>query len=149
MVQNVDSLTLLRPASTLVDRRGFIRTKLIPVSFSVTTTSAQQLADVFLKSHKSTGFKGGLSATAPNGVRRVLGGEGVPPHALGLHVNELIRMAHVVDPDTGGLGRDGRIVGVSYTHADRTAKIHLDSQRDNFAAFLERLGAVTGSAVQS
>ena len=49
-----------------------------------------------------------------------------------------------IDPDTGAVGRDGRIVSVRYTPANDTATFDIDNSRKDFDALLERLGVSIG-----
>jgi hypothetical protein len=137
----VDDLSLAAAEPTLVDRRGFRRTKVIQMSSAITPTEGNQLADIFLQAHTTTPFKGS-AAVSPGGVRRVLGGQPVHPSQLGLHTTERLRLSHLVDPDTGGVGRDGVIAEVTYTHKDQKAAIVLDDKRGNFDALLARLAVV-------
>lgn len=125
----------------LVERRGFQRTKVIQVNSAITTAEAEQIGKVFLEGHLTTPFKGSAKVT-PGGVRTVLGGAAIHPSQLLLHTAELLRLAHIADPDTGGIGRDGTIAGVTYTHKDQAAQVELDEQRGNFDALLSRLQVV-------
>ena len=137
----VDDLTLTVTAPTLVDRRGFRRTKVIQMSSAITPVEGNQLADIFLQAHMTTPFKGSATVT-PGGVRTVLGGQPVHPSQLGLHTQELLRLSHLTDPDTGGIGRDGTIAECTYTHKDQKAAVVLDNKRANFDALLSRLAVV-------
>jgi hypothetical protein len=127
--------------NSIVSRRVFRRTELVQVSSALTSAAAAQITEVFLAAHSTTPFKGEASVTA-GGVRMVLGGQPVPPYVLLAHTQELLRVSHLTDPDTGGLGRDGTIAEVTYTHKDQTAVIVLDDKRGNFEALLSRLEVV-------
>lgn len=141
----IDSLNLFEARNaTLVDRRGFRRTKILPVRSALTAGMANQIGDTFLRGHQVTPFKGDLTVTGQGGVRRGLGGQAVHPAHLGLEVNQLIRFSDRVNPDTGGWGRSGRIVAVSYKHADQQASVSLDSTSGNLEALLARLDVVSG-----
>jgi hypothetical protein len=137
----VDDLTIQVAEPTLVDRRIFRRTKVIQMSSAITATEGKQLADIFLQAHTTTPFKGSATVT-PDGVRKVLGGQSVHPSQIGLHTQELIRLSHLTDPDTGGIGRDGTIHEVQYTHRDQKAQVVLDDSRGNFDSLLARLAVV-------
>ncbi len=139
----LDSLSLAALTPTLVDRRGFRRTKTIQMSNATTPAEGQQIADIYLQGHMTTPFKGSAVAV-PGSVRRVIGGQPMHPSQLGLHTQELLRLSHLIDPDTGGVGRDGTIAEVSYTHADQKAQVVLDDKRANFDALLSRLAVVQG-----
>lgn len=137
----VDDVSLEVAEPTLIDRRGFRRTKVIQSQSAITTTEGEQLADIFLQSHMTTPFKGSVAVVA-GGVRMVLGGQPIHPSLLLLHTQELLRLSHLTDPDTGGVGRDGTIAEVSYTHKDQKASVTLDDKRGNFDALLARLAVV-------
>jgi hypothetical protein len=137
----VDSLLLMTAKPTLADRRGFRRTKTIEMSSAITPAEGNQIADVFLQAHMTTPFKG-ETAVSPGGARRVLGGQPVHPSQLGLYTQELVRLSELIDPDTGGVGRDATIAAVSYTHRDQKAKVTLDDARGNFEALIARLDVV-------
>jgi hypothetical protein len=139
----IDDLQLSESAPTLVDRRGFRRTKVIDVSSAITAAEGNQIADTFLEGHLTTPFKGSIKVS-PGGVRTVHGGQQVHPSLLIARSQELVRLSQLIDPDTGGIGRDGTIAGVTYTHADETAQVELDDQRGNFDALLQRLQVVQG-----
>lgn len=141
----VDSLVLYRTVSTLVDRRGFQRTKILPVRSALTTDLANQIGDTFLLGHKTTPLKGSLSAQRL-GVRRVLGGAPVHPAHLLKNTQQMLRLSHRIDPDTGGQGRDGRIAAVSWDRDKGEASVAIDNERTNFEAMLERLAVVVGGA---
>lgn len=135
------------PITTLADRRGFTKKAALQISSTLTPTVAQQIGDVWLAAHSTTPFKGSVSVHGFGAVRDTAGGHSVHPSQLLRETGELLRMADRYDPDTGGWGRDGLIANVTYTHADRTAQIDLDSGRENVEAFLARLAVVTGAAL--
>jgi hypothetical protein len=137
----VDDLSTKTITPTLADRRGFRRTKVIQVSSAITPVEGSQIADIFLQSHMTTPFKGS-AAISPGGVRTILGGQPVHPSQLLLHTQELLRLSHLTDPDTGGIGRDGTIAEVTYTHKDQKAAVTLDDKRSSFDALLARLAVV-------
>lgn len=139
----VDSVEITAIEPTVVDRRGFQRTKTIEVSSAVTEAECQKLADTFLSGHMTTPYKGDVKAW-PTDVRKVLSGQTVHPSQHGIYINELLRVSHAIDPDTGGVGRDGRLAGVSYEHASQGTGVSLDSRTDNFDAMLQRLAVVQG-----
>jgi hypothetical protein len=57
----------------------------------------------------------------------------------------MIRLTHVLDPDTGGVGRDARVAGVSYDHSKRQAVISLDNTDTRFDALLSRFAAISAT----
>ncbi|HET6502098.1 MAG TPA: hypothetical protein VFG87_15185 [Amycolatopsis sp.] len=141
----VDSLVLQVAKPTLVDRRGFRRTHILPVTTSLNTALGQQIGDTWLKSHKTTPLKGTVQLTGDCACREILTGAGIPPGRLLTMTGELLRLSHRVDPDTGGHGRDGRIAEVTYTPETDIAVVAIDSRRTSHEALLERLAVVVGS----
>lgn len=138
----LDTFMLYRSLTTLVDRRGFVRTKILPVSSSITTTSGTRIGDLYLAAHKTTPFKGGFQVVGTGGVRTVKGGQEV--HPAHLQPGQLVRLAHRIDPDTGAWGRDGRIAAVAYNHDSLTSTVTLDENRAGLEALLSRLAVVQG-----
>lgn len=134
----VDSLTLQQGAATLVDRRGFRRTYTLDTNMSLTGAAAAAIGDVFLASHRNTPFKGTLTLNGPGSIRRVRGGQSVTPGELLRNTGELIHFSHLTDPDTGGLGRYGRIASASLT-GPWSAQVQIDSTNDNLQALLNRI----------
>lgn len=137
----VDDVVLYVLKPTLIDRRGFRRTKVIQMSSAITQAEGNQLGDIFLQSHMTTPFKGSASLS-PGSIRRVLGGQPVHPSQLLLYTQQLIRLGNLIDPDTGGIGRNGMIAEVSYDHKTQRAQVTLDDPRNNFDALLQRLAVV-------
>ncbi len=136
-----DGSVLVRKRSqsgTLVDRQGFHRTKVLPIRSAGTAAVYDRFGDLWLGDHQLAPFAGKLSATS--GLRRWLGGISVPPHTLLLESGSRVHLAHRVDPDTGAWGRDGIIVGVRYTHDERSVEIDVDDRRDHFESILQRYG---------
>lgn len=138
-----------RDPRLITTRRGITRTKSLSLQTITTSSVATQIGQIFLNGHSTTPTKGSLKVVGGQGIRTVVGGANVPAHALGPYTGELVRLSHIVDPDTGGLGRDGRIAAVAYDHSTRTASLSIDNQRQNFEALLSRLAVVTSSATQT
>jgi hypothetical protein len=138
----VDDLYLAVATGTLMDRRGFRRTKILEASSAITTAVGARIGDLFLQSNRTIPFKGSFQAVGLGGVRDIFTGVSIDPAHL--VVGELVRCSHRIDPDTGGWGRDGTIAAVSYTHDTLTASVSLDENREGFEALLQRLAVVTG-----
>jgi hypothetical protein len=128
---------------TLVDRRGFQRTARVDVNSAVTQAVADRIADLYLTEHKTAPFSGTLRVIG-DGARSVQGGTTIQPHEFLLYAGEKIRFSNLLDPDTGGWGRDGRIAGVTYTHDTRSVEIAIDDQRKKFETILARYAALVG-----
>lgn len=143
----VDSHNLYRTYPTLANRRGFARTKVLPISSPLSSEVGQQIGDTWLAAHMKTPFKGGLAIHGHGAARGSRSGRGVEPYSLLRDTGELLRLSDRVDPDTGGHGRDGLIANVRYTHSTRTAQVDLDSGRGNIEAFLARLAVVSSTRV--
>lgn len=142
----VDDWTTSYSRPTLVDRRGFTRTKRLQVESVVTTETAKQLGDIYLASKVATPLKGSVKVSG-SGARDYLSGAAVHPSQLLLEVGERLHLSHRTDPDTGAVGRDGDIAGVSYDHDNQSANVSIDSQRNRFENLLSRLSVVTGAAL--
>lgn len=146
-IMRVDTITLSYAASTMISRRGFTRTKRLQVNAPITATTAGILGDAFLATHSTTPLKGSVEVTA-GGAREYTTGISIHPASLLLRTGEVLHLSHRVDPDTGAIGRDGRIASVSYDHSQQSSSIAIDSQRTRFEALLERLSVVTGTRLQ-
>lgn len=140
----IDSIEILETPKNLVAQRGFVRTKILPISSPITYAGAAMLGKAYIDAHASVPFRGSLGISGQGSVKRSAGGQGVHPANLLLATGELIRVADVLDQDTGGLGRDGRIDSVTYDCSTERAQITLDSQRERFEALAARYSAVAG-----
>ena len=129
---------------TIVDRRGFQRTKQLSTSFMLTSAAAAQIGDKWLSSHKTTPFKGKAKITGNDSIRDITSGRPVAPEQMLLRTGELIRFSDRIDPDTGAQGRDGKIVEAAYRVEDNSVELTIDSSRAGFEALLNRLGVVLG-----
>jgi hypothetical protein len=127
--------------SPLLDRHGLTRTMVLQVGAVLTTASAEAIGDAWLAEHARAQMRGSLRVVGMGGVRTT---EGRPVHPSELLIapGQRIRFMHMVDPDTGGQGRDGTIASVSYDHDSETASVEIDSERGRFDALLARLGAI-------
>jgi hypothetical protein len=140
----IDSAQLFRSVATLIDQRGFIRTKQIAIEAALTQAAAQQIGDTFLANHRAAQLRGSIQAQGMSSIRGLADGRYVHPSALLRMTGERVRLAHRTDPDTGGHGRDGTIASVSYDHDARSVSVEIDNRRSNFEALLSRLAVVTG-----
>ncbi len=140
----IDSLQLFSAKPTIVDRRGFRRTKILPVSSAMTSAAAQQIADTYLSLHRYTPYRGTLQVTGQGGIRTHQGGQGIHPADLLLYTQEKVRLTNRINPDDGSVGRDGTIASVSYDHNTNTANVELDNRTTNFEAFLGRHAVISG-----
>lgn len=142
----IDTLALAATQPTLVDRRGFKRTHVLPIKNSLTTALGTQIGDTWLAAHRTTPLKGTVRVTGSGAVRDILTGRSVAPEELLARTGDMLRLSHRVDPDTGGWGREGRIASVAYNPAEDAAVVTLDSTRTNVEGLLEQLAIVVGSS---
>ncbi len=140
----IDDCAVKTYQQTIVDRRGFQRTKQLSTSFMLTTAAAAQIGDKWLLSHKTTPFKGKAKITGNDAIRDITSGRPVAPEQMLLRTGELIRFSDRIDPDTGAQGRDGKIVEAAYKVEDNSVELTIDSSRAGFEALLNRLGVVLG-----
>lgn len=145
----VDSVSIAQGVAGLVDRRGFTRTKHLPLEFPATLGTMTQIGSIYLADHIRTPFKGSVVAHGYSAINITTTGEQVPIWVLPTYTTELLRLNNRIDPDTGGLGRDGRIAQVDVDVDAASATIQLDSTRNNFEAYLARLALVTGTKLGS
>lgn len=140
-----DTLIIRRLVASLVDRRDFARTQQLQVGSVLPSdeVAAAAIGDTWLTQHVSTPFRGTLTATGPQAIRDRLTGLPVSPAQLLSETGELIHFSDRIDPDTGGMGRNGRIASVSYNPATDVATVALDNNRADFDALMARL-AITG-----
>jgi hypothetical protein len=135
-----DEVTVEAAGGTLVDRRGFIKTKQLPLNFPNTPAGGNQLGDIFLSTHAKTPLKGTMTI-APTGLRGT-SDENIHPSELLLNTLELLRLSDRIDPDTGAMGRDGIIRTVQYSADTETAVVTLDNDRQSLEALLARMSVV-------
>lgn len=129
-------------ASTIVGERGFTRAKTISLSNATTETVMRKIGEVWLEDQLVIPYGGAI--TAPVGaIRAILGGAPQHPSLVCRHVNQLLRVSHAVDPSSGGIGRDGRIVSCQYSHSEQSAEITLGARTSSIEALLARLAVVS------
>lgn len=144
----IDSITLERQVGSLPDRRRFTRTKQLQVGATLPSdgVAAAAIGDLWLQTHASTPFRGTVTFTGQDSLRDRLTGQPVPLQQLLADTGEIIHFPDRGNPDTGAVGRDGRITAVQYNPATDTATVTLDNDRADFDALMSRL-AVAGSQV--
>lgn len=141
---NLDTFTLSQSGATAVDRGGFRRTKILQVKAALTDLIGARIGDLWLPDHRSTPLKGDITVVGDGAAREITTGIDAAPEALLQKTDELIRLSHRTDPDTGGHARDARIVEVTYTRATDSSLVTLDDTKQTFDKLLERLAVVTG-----
>mgnify|MGYP000850313550 FL=1 len=140
----IDDMTVEVSLPTIVDRRQFTRAHTLDASFMLTDSSANRLGKIFLEAHRTTPFKGQGQVVGHNAARDYTTGQPLGPERLLMMTDRLMHFDDRIDPDTGAVGRDGRIVSVRYTPATDTASFDIDNSRKDFDALLERLGVSIG-----
>lgn len=133
-VYYVDTLKLYDTASTVVDRRGFVRTKLVEFRSRMTSAAATQIAQVILDSSQHPPLKGTL--TIQGRIRRT-NGTTIP--VTQLQLGDAILLEDETDPNTGAIGRIGIIQEFSYNHDTDQATITIDSNQNFVANLLARM----------
>lgn len=124
----------------IVAERDFNRAQAIQISNVLTQAMGEKLGEVFLDEHQTIPFSGSVTANVGS-IRNVQNGQPCHPSLLLRHAQELLRISHMIDPSTGGVGRDGVIAAVSYTHATQSAEVTLGVRTDNLSILLDRLAA--------
>lgn len=130
--------------SGLLTAQGLTRTKRLPISAALTPASADQIGDVWLRKHVVAPLSGAITV-GPGDVRSVAGGAEIHPSLLLRHTGERIRLADRADQETGGAGRVGTIVNVTYDADAETATVQLDNDTGSLESFLGRLAVIQGS----
>lgn len=136
-------LALRSQTGTMVDRRGFNRTGNLPVQSKLPSdlTLANLLADTWLAAHRTTPFEGTATVVGSHSLRDYLTGDPVPVERLLLGGDELLHFDDHIDPDTGWIGRDGRIANVTYDRQRDEATVVLDNHTRSYEALLARVEA--------
>jgi hypothetical protein len=129
--------------ATIPDRRGYTKAFTIDSNATLTAAAASQLCDVFLAQHNTMPFQGTIHATSRKAVALSAGGVQVPPAKLLRYGGEKVSFKHLIDPDTGALGRDGRIAQVTYSADTDSAEVAIDSTSGSYEAITARLAVVT------
>lgn len=135
----LDTIQVLASAYTVLDRQGGFREKVMTATQPVTQQIADQLAKLLLLSNMTTPFKG-QAVVDNDGMRSYRDDRSIASVEALLMAGELLHVAHVNDPDKGALGRDGRIVNVSWNYKSQAARLDLDNQRGEFENLLARYG---------
>ena len=139
-----DDVSVSQVLATAIDQRGFLKSKLLTVQNTADEVTAYALASAFLQSNGSLPFRGDFIAAKTDDVLLQPGDVPVHPSELLLHTAELVRLP-LVDPNTGDIGRDGKIAHVTYDATAQTAAVTIDDDRSRFEALLTRMGATQPS----
>ena len=143
------ALRVVRTAtSPLLTRFGLTHTAKLTVQSAATEAILELIGDAWLTEKSRTPFRGTLTLAGIGGARRIPGDTPMHPAGLLLNVGRRIRFAHLIDPDTGGLGRDGVIANVRYDDTSTTATVQIDNDYTAIDALLARWGVLQGQAVR-
>lgn len=143
------ALRVVRTATApVLDRFGLTHTAKLTVQSAATEAILTLIGDAWLAERSRTPFRGTLTLTGIGGARRIPGGNPMHPAGLLLHVGRRIRFATLIDPDTGGIGRDGVIANVRYDDDATTAVVQIDNDYTAIDALLTRWGVLQGQAVR-
>lgn len=139
--------TLEEEQSTVLNRRNRVRSMVLDASAALPAdgVALTQLADTWLAAHMTTPFKGKQSIQGAHSVRDYLTGDNVAPERLLAMTTDLLHFDDRINPDTGDVGRDGRIVKVSYQPMTDTVQTDVDSTRNDFAVLLNRIGVLASA----
>lgn len=129
---------------TLADKAGVTKSRVISLQNPATAAEMDLIGTLYLSS-QTANFEGQL-ALQPGGARRYRGGGTIDPAHLCRSALDLVCFSDRVDPDTGELGRLGRITGVSYDGTADRATVQINNRRATFDALLARFGALLGEA---
>lgn len=134
----VDSIQFFEARPTIVDKQGFVRTKVLATGSRLTAAAAQQIGDIYLQAHRFTPLRGSLTVQGP-AIRTLLGGAPIPANMLGRgYLGDAI-LINETDPDLGSIGRVGIINAVTYDEATDTAQVSIDANKDFVDQLLARL----------
>lgn len=125
-----------------LDLMGVTRTMVLAVGAVLNTASAEAIGDAWLSEKARSQFKGSLRVVGMGSVRDLATGRPMHPSELLRLTGQMIRISHLIDPDTGGQGRDAIIAQVQYAHDDESASISLDNENGRLDALLARVGAL-------
>lgn len=142
-----NAISVVRTASApALDRRGLTRAAKVTVGAVSTTAILELIGDVWLAEKSRTPFRGTLTI-GMGGARRIPGGTAAHPAELLLHGGRRIRFMSLVDPDTGGLGRDGVIASVRYDDDATKATVQIDNDYSVLETLLTRFGVLQEQTV--
>jgi hypothetical protein len=133
-------------ASPVLDAASVTRARVLTVNAPLTTASAEAIGDAWLATRNARPTRGSITVTGPTAARTI-DGTPVPPAQFLRLVGQRVQLQHRWDPDSGHLAREGVIAGATYSPANDSAQITLDSPRDRLDAFLGRLAAVRGAGL--
>jgi hypothetical protein len=139
----IDGIVVEEVQASAPERNGYHNTKVLQANSNIDLATAEALANAFLASTSVSPFRGQFVAAKVGDVHRLPGHEPVHPSELMLAGGELIRIPRI-NPDTGDLGRDGKIATITYDPDKEDAVIVIDDDRNNFQALMNRMAAVQG-----
>mgnify|MGYP000350818386 CR=1 FL=1 len=130
--------------TTLPERQGFDKRVSVPVQSTMTTALGERLADTYLANHIYAPFKGEQIVQGWGDVREIL--TGAPAHAFDMltETEELLGFENRIDPDTGGIRRDGRMKSVSYNADTEESTVAIDNESRKFEALAARVAGLAG-----
>lgn len=139
----IDGIVVEEIQASAPERNGYHNTKVLGAQSNIDAATTEAIANAFLQSNSVSPFRGQFSAAKVGDVRRMPGGQPLHPSELLLSGGELIRIPRI-NPDTGDLGRDGKVATVSYDGEKEEAVVTVDDDRQNFQALMNRMAAVQG-----
>jgi hypothetical protein len=140
----IDSVEVFESKPTIVERRGFRRTKQLPIDNKLPDdhVAAEAIGDIWLTDHRTTPFKGPVNVYE-GAIRDPLTGRNIGLEELLGRTQQIIRFADRGNPDTGGWGRPGRMTKVKWINAEDRAELTIDNSRASFEALMARVAGAT------
>lgn len=135
--------TVNSTANTLPSRQGYNKRNSLPLESTSTSALQSAMGTLYNANHQTAPFKGEQVVQGWGDIRAI---DGSPRHAFHtlLMTEELLRFGDRIDPDTGAIGRDGRIKTVNYTAAEEKASLGIDNESRKFEAMAGRVAALNG-----
>jgi len=132
----VDSFEVEEVMGNVVNRRGFQRTKLAPISSRSTSAYASGIAALELGNSNYPPLQGKLELA---GTIRSANGDNVPVSRIPSAMGKIILLEQFKDPNTGAVGRKAPIKQAEYNEAENKVMIDLDDNNDFISNLKNRI----------
>lgn len=130
-------VTMKRVSASPLDAHGIRRSQVVTVQNPLTRALGDKVADAFLVDVARSQLRGSISVTG--WAARDMTGAAIPAASLLGRAGDLVRLTNRIDPVTGTLGRNARVIGVQYADASDTATIQLDNTRTRLDVLQARM----------
>lgn len=138
----LDAVEVVSSLTNIVDRRGFQRTFLRPMSVKSTAAAAAAIALLELQSSEFPPFRGTIGI---QGRVRTKGGGSMHVSKLPALVGDAILIEDIADPNTGAMGRQGVIQQATYNADTDTCEITIDDPTGFLEVLRSRLSLLGGA----